>query len=62
MGDGYFRNAKKSIIYIGAFESGMPNGYGKETLPDGTIYEGSFEDAKYHGRGKLITETEEYNG
>lgn len=32
----------------------MKNGKGKESWPNGTIYEGEFYDDKKHGQGKFV--------
>ena len=40
-------------IYIGDISKGMPNGSGKE-CGKGFIYEGSFLDGKWQGKGKVL--------
>ena len=39
--------------YLGELKSRNPNGYGTLTLPNGTIYEGNWEDGKLSGKVAL---------
>ena len=36
--------------YLGELKNGKPNGYGTLSLPNGTIYEGNWEDGKLSGK------------
>ena len=40
--------------YVGPTENGWPQGKGKYTFPNGTIYEGFFDKGEFHGDGVLI--------
>lgn len=40
--------------YDGTMENGWPQGKGKYTYPNGTIYEGEFDKGQFHGDGVLI--------
>ena len=40
--------------YCGEIKDGMPNGKGKE-YGEQFVYEGSFLDGKWHGKGKILT-------
>ena len=40
-------------MYSGAFQCNLPHGYGIETWPDGTTYQGSYEMGKKNGVGKF---------
>lgn len=39
--------------YVGEWADGVRNGYGTDTLSNGTIFEGSFKRDKKHGVGTL---------
>lgn len=43
--------------YSGPVKNGMPNGFGKEYRPDGSLYTGYFLDGKWHGAGTITTDT-----
>ncbi len=43
-----------SSNYEGPKENGWPQGKGKYTFPNGTIYEGFFDKGEFHGDGVLI--------
>ena len=45
--------------YVGEWEHGMRSGFGKYSLPDGTIYEGHFKRDRKHGTGTLRRSGEE---
>lgn len=39
--------------YVGEWAEGVRSGFGKYTLPDGTLFEGHFMKDKKHGAGTL---------
>ena len=43
----------KGDIYIGNFENGLFNGYGKLIEKNGTIHQGFYKEGKYNGFGKI---------
>ena len=50
--------------YCGEIKDGMPNGVGKE-YGEQFVYEGTFLDGKWHGKGKIlkfISERVEFSG
>ncbi len=50
----FFYNSTKAA-YTGTFnKKGQPHGWGKRSLPDGTIYDGNWVDGKFRGYGKKI--------
>ena len=40
--------------YEGPTENGWPQGKGKYTFPNGTVYEGYFDKGEFHGDGVLV--------
>ena len=47
-----FALRKKTLLrYVGQMRRGMPDGAGFIALSDGTIYEGTFKEGLYHGKG-----------
>lgn len=44
-------------VYTGELVFGVPQGKGKYTYPDGSTYEGDFEDGYFHGYG-ILTDVE----
>lgn len=45
--------------YVGEWKHGVRSGFGKYTLPDGTVYEGQFNLDRKHGAGTLRRHGEE---
>jgi len=45
------RDEKTQVKYEGEIVSGIPNGQGTETYPDGKMYEGEFKDGLPNGQG-----------
>lgn len=45
--------------YVGEWEHGVRSGFGKYTLPDGTVYVGHFKRDKKHGAGTLRSRGED---
>jgi hypothetical protein len=41
--------------YEGAWKNDLPNGFGTQANPDGTVYTGEWLAGKYNGQGKLTT-------
>ena len=46
---GYFWLIYYYTIYIGNYENNKPNGHGKMTENDGTVYEGNYVDGVMSG-------------
>lgn len=52
---GEYHDKNTDSVYIGSFnENQQPNGKGKKTLKDGTVYEGHWIDGSFKGQGKKI--------
>jgi hypothetical protein len=39
-------------MFKGIFKNDQPNGQGEKMFPDGSKYEGNFQDGLFHGKGK----------
>ena len=46
---------KDGRFYIGELSKGKMNGYGEETLLDGSIYKGNYVNGIREGMGKIVT-------
>lgn len=42
-------------VYVGSFQQGKPDGFGKIKYADGVIYEGEIQSGYMHGNGFMIT-------
>lgn len=51
---GFMRVEFVYILRLGSFQDGFKCGIGKLTYPDGSIYEGKFENDFMNGNGTLI--------
>lgn len=49
-------------VYEGQMKEGLPQGAGKVTFEDGSVYEGNWSHGEYHGQGKLSSSTFSYEG
>lgn len=52
-GNGILENKRLSYNYEGKFENGTKNGFGTETIKNGTIYQGYFLNNAKQGKGKI---------
>ena len=50
---GFGRFSKRGFIYEGMWENGEKDGWGRLIQPNGTYYEGNFQDNMFDGKGKL---------
>lgn len=48
--------------YSGCFLAGRKHGYGRQIGPNGLVYDGDWQNDRYHGRGELKTPDTKYVG
>lgn len=58
-GPGYLFNNETKCFFKGTWRSGEKV-CGIETFPNGDVYEGTYRDGKFHGRGLLYNNVKMY--